>query len=330
MHAVAESARKVAMTGAIPVAATNCLNFGNPEKPEIMAQLSAAIDGIAEACNALGTPITGGNVSLYNETRGEGIYPTPVMGIVGILDDVTKAVSAEFQKTGDAILLLWPVPRGEEPNPKLKVPFKPIPMSPYVMLPVTLPAPFPMASPLSDPVPDVIEDTTETPAMEVAAFGSSEFAKVVLGSLWGTPPALDLDAEASLHKLLAALAEEGLLRSARDISDGGIAVALAQAAFPNGIGATVEQDQSLMVHPLFGLFAEPASTVLVSTHPSNVSTIEGLAGKYNFLAARIGSTGGQRLEISVDGESFISAPLADLRKPWASALEATLHGEVTA
>ena len=82
------------------MAATNCLNFGNPEKPEIMAQLSAAIDGIAEACTALGTPITGGNVSLYNETRGEGIYPTPVLGIVGILDDVTKAVPADFQKSG--------------------------------------------------------------------------------------------------------------------------------------------------------------------------------------------------------------------------------------
>ncbi len=92
MHAVAEAARKVACTGATPVSATNCLNFGNPEKPEIMAQLSAAIDGIAEACNALGTPVTGGNVSLYNETKGVGIYPTPVLGVVGILEDVTKAV----------------------------------------------------------------------------------------------------------------------------------------------------------------------------------------------------------------------------------------------
>nr|WP_254601183.1 AIR synthase related protein [Caulobacter sp. S45] len=101
MHAVAEAARKVACTGATPVAATNCLNFGNPEKPEIMAQLSAAIDGIAEACTALGTPITGGNVSLYNETRGEGIYPTPVIGIVGLLEDVTKAVPNSFQRAGD-------------------------------------------------------------------------------------------------------------------------------------------------------------------------------------------------------------------------------------
>jgi phosphoribosylformylglycinamidine synthase len=105
MHAVAEAARKVACTGATPVAATNCLNFGNPEKPEIMAQLSAAIDGIAEACTALGTPVTGGNVSLYNETKGEGIYPTPVIGIVGLLEDVSKAVPSGFQNVGDYVIV---------------------------------------------------------------------------------------------------------------------------------------------------------------------------------------------------------------------------------
>ncbi len=106
MHAVAEAARKVACTGATPVAATNCLNFGNPEKPEIMGQLSAAIDGIAEACTALNIPVTGGNVSLYNETRGEGIYPTPVIGVVGILDDIAKAVPSAFQREGDTVVLL--------------------------------------------------------------------------------------------------------------------------------------------------------------------------------------------------------------------------------
>ncbi len=106
MHAVAEAARKVACTGATPVAATNCLNFGNPEKPEIMAQFSAAIDGLAEACTALGTPITGGNVSLYNETKGEGIYPTPVVGVVGILDDVSKTVPSGFQRAGEVVLLI--------------------------------------------------------------------------------------------------------------------------------------------------------------------------------------------------------------------------------
>jgi phosphoribosylformylglycinamidine synthase II len=323
MHAVAEAARKVASTGATPVAATNCLNFGNPEKPEIMAQLSAAIDGIAEACTALGTPITGGNVSLYNETRGEGIYPTPVLGIVGILDDVTKAVPAEFQQTGDAILLLWPIPKGEEPDPSLDVPVN------NRNLHWQVPPPEPDA----EGAVIVPEDVTETEAAasaKLAAFGSSEFAKVVLGGLWGTPPPLDLNAEADLHKLLAELADDKLVYSARDLSDGGIAVALAQAAFPKGIGAVVEQDQSLLVHPIFGLFAEPASTMLVTAHPGNVSEIERLAGEYNFLAARIGTTGGHRLEILVDGEPFISVPLAALRKPWATSLEATLHGEVTA
>jgi phosphoribosylformylglycinamidine synthase len=320
MHAVAEAARKVACSGATPVAATNCLNFGNPEKPEIMAQLSAAIDGIAEACSALSTPITGGNVSLYNETRGEGIYPTPVLGVVGILDDVTKAVPAGFQSEGDAIVLLWPVPRGEQPDPKLDVPLDTPPISQYV-LPAYQPEPLVAEKP---------EATEAAAAAGLTAFGSSEYAKVVLGGFWGQPPSLDLDAEAALHVLLAALAERKLLYSARDLSDGGIAVALAQAAFPLSIGATVEQDSSLMAHPLFGLFAEPASTVLLTTHPDSIYEIEDLAYKSNFLTARIGTTGGHRLEITVDRQPFISASLASLRKPWASALEATLHGEVTA
>jgi phosphoribosylformylglycinamidine synthase len=324
MHAVAEAARKVASAGATPVAATNCLNFGNPEKPEIMAQLSAAIDGIAEACTALSTPITGGNVSLYNETRGEGIYPTPVLGIVGILDDVTKAVPSHFQAEGDAILLLWPIPRGEQPDPNLDVPFN---------LEQGEPKASPLAPALENEAVVVSEDAEETDAAaneELIIFGSSEFAKVVLGGLWGQPPPLDLDAESDLHTLLAALAERQLLQSARDLSDGGIATALAQAAFPLGIGATVEQDQSLMVHPLFGLFSEPASTMLVSAHPSEVSAIEELADRYSFLAAGIGTTGGDRLEISVYSNSFISVPLSTLRKPWAESLQAILHDEVPA
>ncbi len=320
MHAVAEAARKVAMTGATPVAATNCLNFGNPEKPEIMAQLSAAIDGIAEACTALGTPITGGNVSLYNETRGEGIYPTPVLGIVGILDDVTKAVPAHFQREKDAIILLWPIPRGEEPNPRLKVPLNSPPISQY-------PMPALEREPRDREQPDASDAEVAT---NLIAFGSSEFAKVILDSLWGTPPALDLDAEASLHDLLAILAWRKLIRSARDISDGGIAVALAQAAFTKGIGATIDQDSSLLAHPLFGLFAEPASTIFVSADPKHLSEIDAIAGQHNFFSARIGTTGGNRLEISVDGQSFVSAPLAELRTLWASALEANLHGEVHA
>ena len=324
MHAVAESARKVAMTGATPVAATNCLNFGNPEKPEIMAQLSAAISGIAKACTALHTPITGGNVSLYNETRGVGIYPTPVLGIVGILDDVTKAVPADFQRGGDAILLLWPVPRAEKPDPNREVPAHPE-----------------ATDASSSAVPGVMGDepvvvseeaplTSEIAPTTMAVFGSSEYAKVILGSLWGAPPPLDLAAEADLHALLGVLADRQLIHSARDISDGGIAVALAQSAFRNGIGAAVEQEQSLMAYPLFGLFAEPASTVLLTAHANEAGAIEGLANEYGYNFARIGTTGGHRLEVSVYGNSFISASVDELRRPWARALESALHQEVTA
>jgi phosphoribosylformylglycinamidine synthase len=320
MHAVAEAARKVACTGATPVAATNCLNFGNPEKPEIMAQLSAAIDGIAEACMALKTPITGGNVSLYNETRGEGIYPTPVLGIVGILDDVTKAVPAHFQKADDAIVLLWPIPEGETPDPNLKVPLAPLPVSQY-------PTPVLESEPRPRLEPDASADDS---AANLTTFGSSEYAKEILGGIWGQPPALDLAAEANLHTLLIELAWRELVHSSRDISDGGIAVALAQSTFQNRIGATVEQDESLMAHPFFGLFAEPASTILVTADPGKMKAIEELAGDFGFFVARIGTTGGNRIEINVDREPMISASIESLRKPWATALEATLHGEVPA
>ncbi|HZC44423.1 MAG TPA: phosphoribosylformylglycinamidine synthase subunit PurL, partial [Acidobacteriaceae bacterium] len=212
-HAVAEAARKVACTGATPIAATNCLNFGNPEKPEIMAQLSSAIDGIAEACTALGTPVTGGNVSLYNETKGEAIYPSPVLGIVGILEDVSKAVPADFQRVGDEVLLL----SGR---------------------------------------------TVAEGSASFTKFGSSEYAKHIVGSLWGTPPSLSLEAEAELDRCLAKLADESLLHSARDVSDGGIAVALAEGCFARQVGVRVELPGGFAGDALaFALFAEHASEV---------------------------------------------------------------------
>jgi phosphoribosylformylglycinamidine synthase len=321
-HAVAECARKVAMTGAQPVAATNCLNFGNPEKPEIMAQLSAAIDGIAEACTTLGTPITGGNVSLYNETRGEGIYPTPVLGIVGILEDVATAVPAHFKQGGDAIVLLWPIPSSEVPNPEAEVPQH---LEPTDAKSSTAPGV------MGDEPVIVAEDAPradEGASPELVAFGSSEYAKVVLGGVWGTPPPIDLEAEADLHTLLQALAQRGILHSACDLADGGIAVALAQAAFRNRIGAKVEQEQALMLHPLFGLFAEPASHVLVTCDASQVDNVEELADEYGFFAARIGTTGGDRLEVAVYGETFISAAVEELRETWAGMLESALHNEL--
>ena len=179
-------------------------------------------------------------------------------------------------------------------------------------------------------VPEEVEDSEKVYASELAAFGSSEFAKVVLGAVWGTPPPLDLDAEADLHTLLEVLAQRRLVTSARDISDGGISVALAQASFANRIGATVEQEPYLMVYPLFGLFAEPASTVLVTAAPGHVPAIEKLANEYSFFVARIGTTGGDRLQISVYGDLLIDASIDDLCRPWSSALESALHDEVSA
>ena len=182
MHAVAEAARKVACSGATPVAATNCLNFGNPEKPHIMWQFSQVIDGITKACEELEVPITGGNVSFYNETLGEGIYPTPVLGVVGILEDVHKAAKMHFAQPGRKIVLL----RASEPG-------------------------------------DAVDAESE--------FGSSEYAKEILGAVWGYPPELDLEKEATLQRALVALIQAGLVESAHDCADGGLAVALAEAAF---------------------------------------------------------------------------------------------------
>jgi phosphoribosylformylglycinamidine synthase len=247
-----------------------------------------------------------------------------VLGIVGILDDVTKAVPAGFKRAGDAILLLWPVPRGPKPDPQLAVPAHPEPTdSTSTVVPGVM-----------GDEPVVVDEEAlvpgESAAAELTAFGSSEYAKAILGSVWGTPPALDLDAEADLQAMLIQTASRGLMHSARDISDGGIAVALAQAAFANNIGAKVEQEQALMAHPLFGLFAEMSSTVLVSADPQKVSQIEEIADHFNFNVARIGTTGGDRLEIAVYGDPFISASLPELRAPWAGSLEAALHNEVTA
>jgi phosphoribosylformylglycinamidine synthase len=291
MHAVAEAARKVACTGATPVAATNCLNFGNPEKPEIMAQLSAAIDGIAEACTALGTPVTGGNVSLYNETKGEGIYPTPVIGVVGILDDVTKAVPSAFQKAGDAVLLL------------------------------TLP----------------VGTTGTRPDWE---FGSSEFAKSILQTQWGTPPCMQLLEEFELHNALRALATARLIHSASDVSDGGLAVALAKACIPNNIGVWIHSlhgdSPEAMVRELFG---EDSSLALVTCDPNDVEKVKAAVDDYGFVfPLDLGFTvtadnvdHDPDFTIFFAGEAVaIETTVSELRASFANALESQLAAEVLA
>jgi phosphoribosylformylglycinamidine synthase subunit PurL len=279
-HAAAEAARKVAATGAVPVAATNCLNFGNPQKPEIMAQLSKAIDGIAAACNALGTPVTGGNVSLYNETRGEAIYPTPVLGIVGILEHVEKAIPADFSQLGDAILLLAPT----------------------------------SLSPIEE---------------RMREFGSSEYAKTVLGELWGTPPSLDLAAEANLHRLMAELAERGLVHSARDVSDGGIAVSLAEGCFEHGIGIRANLSRSPDLPIEWDLFGETASQMVITCNKKEVAEIEKIARKYErIMVATLGETVADIFELAVDSRVVIGEKVSGLHNLWSHALAARLTNDL--
>ncbi len=281
MHAVAEAARKVACTGATPVAATNCLNFGNPEKPEIMAQLSNAIDGIAEACTALGTPVTGGNVSLYNETKGVGIYPTPVLGIVGIIEDVTKSVPASFRKAGDAVLFISAFQgRGRKAQQDM---------------------------------------------------GSTDFAKSVLGELWGAPPVLDLQEEAALHKALVALAEKGLLASAGDLSDGGCAVAFAKACFPRDLGVRVAMqlgsDDPFAVTER--LFSEIGSSVIASADPAKIEEIQAVLKEHpGVWVFRLGDVTDGNVEIVINEKAVIDEPVKALKAVWADAMEAQLADEV--
>ena len=277
MHAVAEAARKVACSGATPVAATNCLNFGNPEKPHIMWQFSQTIDGITKACEELEIPITGGNVSFYNETLGEGIYPTPVLGVVGILDDVHKTVKMHFAAAGRTIVLLR-----------------------------------------AGDVGDITDVESE--------FGSSEYAKEILGALWGYPPHLDLEREAALQKALIELIQLGMVESVHDCSDGGVAVAIAEKTFAKGIGARVNLISGGLPAE-FGLFGEDASRILLSCDGGQLGGIQEVAGQLGVVAEAIGVTGTDRVEISVDGDVCVSAAVAELRGGYEGALEVALRAD---
>jgi phosphoribosylformylglycinamidine synthase len=294
MHAVAEAARKVACTGATPVAATNCLNFGNPEKPEIMAQLSAAIDGIAEACTALGTPVTGGNVSLYNETRGEGIYPTPVIGIVGIFDDVSKAVPSGFQRAGEVIVHIFASPEGFSDD------MKPSEMPPHF---------------LSD---FLLES------------GSSEFAVIILRELWGKPPSLNLAAAAKLNVALFEMADGGLISSAADVSDGGLPVALARSTFARNIGCDVRLGEPYGDITFAYEFAceEPSVIVTCSADNRVLAQVLEIADSAGLGATQIGLTVEDDFVLSGGDTVYISASVRELRNAYSSTLESQLNAEV--
>ena len=277
MHAVAEASRKVACAGATPIGATNCLNFGNPEKPHIMWQFSQVIDGITKACEELDTPITGGNVSFYNETLGEGIYPTPVIGIVGLLEDVHKAAKMHFAKAGRTVILL----RANEPG-------------------------------------DAVDAQSE--------FGSSEYAKEILGAVWGYPPQLDIEREATLQRALVALIQAGLVESAHDCADGGLAVALVESALPAGVGLSVNLPGADLP-PEFRLFGEDASRVVLSCDPAHLPRIKQVAEEYGVSTDVLGQTGSDRVEISIDGQPVISASVKELRGAYEGALEKALRTE---
>jgi phosphoribosylformylglycinamidine synthase len=267
--AIAEGCRNLAAVGASPIGATNCLNFGNPEKPETMWQFSKVIDGMRDACQHFQVPITGGNVSFYNETEGVGIFPTPVVGLVGILEDRNLRVTHHFKEKGDLIFLLG--------------------------------------------------ETTEE-------MGASEFLKVVHGRIDGKPPKLELDFESAVQELVRTAAARGLLRSAHDLSDGGLGVALAESLFgPLGetMGAAVSLETRRRAEAV--LFSESQSRILVSVAPRNARELERLAEDAGVPLSRLGVTGGETLEVRVNGERAIARPAGSLREEWWSSVERSLQ-----
>ena len=258
--AVAEACRNVVASGAQPIGATNCLNFGNPEKPEIMGQLVMAIRGIGDACRALEVPITGGNVSLYNETDGRAIYPTPVIGVVGLIEDASRTLRRWFEAERDTVFLLG--------------------------------------------------ETREE-------LGGSEFLKVVHGKLAGRPPRLDLEAEKRLHALVTAAAAEGLLCSAHDVSDGGLAIALAECCFRGeapGLGARLTLPGDWRGDVL--LFSESPSRMIVTTR--DPERLVQSAAAYAVPCARLGQVGGDALALEAGGVPSVDLPVARLHDAWMS------------
>jgi phosphoribosylformylglycinamidine (FGAM) synthase-like enzyme len=281
MHAVAEAARNVATSGARPIAATNCLNFGSPEKPEVMWQFSQAIDGIGEACTALGSPITGGNVSFYNETLGKSIYPTPVIGVLGILEDASKAMKIAFRNPGDVIVVLDGADEAERAR-----------------------------------------GIAPLPAQE---FSSSEYAKTVAGLVAGEPPAIDLAAEKRLIDCLVALAADGILVSAHDISDGGLAVTIAESCFasPNAVGAGLKADDSLA--PEFAIFGERGARCGVSAARGKLAALRAIAGQYGVATSEIGQvTRDAVMRIEHRGRAIVDCPVESLGDIWGNSLERIL------
>ena len=273
--AVAETARNVACSGAKPMAATNCLNFGSPEKPEVMWQFSRAIDGIAEACTALEIPITGGNVSFYNETLGRSIDPTPVLGVLGMIENASRALGMGFRAEGDCILLLD----------------------------------------ASNEVPQSTQRATEN-----IEFSSSEYARTIRGVETGSPPNVNLAAEKRLIAALVALAAEGKLQSAHDVSDGGLAVTISESCFASGQGFSADVSLTSKEPDEAALFGERGARAIISVAPENVGAVRRIAAQYEVATVDVGRVTRGEFRIELNGRTVVSAAALLLADDWNGAL----------
>jgi phosphoribosylformylglycinamidine synthase len=268
--AVAEAARNVVCVGARPIAVTNCLNFASPERPEVMRQFSDVVDGMSEACEVFDAPVVSGNVSFYNETEGRGIMPTPVIGMVGLIDDTRKVITQGFKHEGDVIAVLG------ETHDDLSI---------------------------------------------------SEYARTILGLSTdemiasGSVPVLDLATEKKVQDVLLALADEMLLHSAHDCSDGGLAVTIAESCFSSlgrrAVGAEIEL-QSRGLSPASLFFSESPSRIVISFAESNLDAVRRITGDCPFEV--IGRVTGNDLKISIDGATAASASVELLETEWQNAL----------
>jgi phosphoribosylformylglycinamidine synthase II len=257
--ALAEAYRNVAATGAVPIAVTNCLNFGSPEDPAVMWQFAEATRGLADACRALGTPVTGGNVSFYNQTATTAINPTPVVGVLGLLDDVTRRTPMGFREQGETLLLLG--------------------------------------------------DTHDE-------LGGSEWAWAEHRHLGGRPPVVDLEREKVLADVLITAARDGLLAAAHDLSEGGLAQALVESCLRHGVGATVQLPTG--TDAFVQLFSESAGRCLVAVSPTREAGFSELCAAHGLLLTRLGSTGGDRLDL----QELFTVPLTELRAAYEGTLPA--------
>ncbi len=271
--AVAEAARNLACTGAKAVGTTDCLNFGNPEKPEAFWQFKRAVEGLAEACDFFDAPIVSGNVSLYNETPEMAIYPTPTIGMLGVVDDVEKTCSADFKAAGDIVVLLSGVRFDEEES---------------------------------------------LPVCERESLGGSEYLKTIHGVVAGKPPVLDLDREKRICEVLIKGIGQGIIKSAHDCSDGGLAVTLAECCIAGKMGAEI--GLSANCGPSAALFAETQSRAVVTVAAENLGRLREIVANCRVESTILGKTGGEVMRITVNDVELINASVSELDSCWRNAI----------